>query len=39
MTLLGLELLNTSFAKAEIVRGIFLNLIAFGLFLGSIDYF
>ncbi|WP_320674069.1 hypothetical protein [Prochlorococcus sp. MIT 1341] len=38
MTIVGLEVANTYFAKAEIVGGILLNLIAFGLFLGAIGY-
>ena len=39
MTFLVLEATNTYFAKAAIVGGIIPNLIAFGLFLGSIGYF
>ena len=39
MTFLVLEAENTYFAKAAIVGGIIPNLIAFGLFLGSIGYF
>ena len=39
MSVLGLEVANTYFAKAEIVGGILRNLIAFGLFLVAIGYF
>ena len=39
MTFLVLEAANTYLAKAAIVGGIILNLIAFGLFLGAIGYF
>ena len=39
MKSLFLEAANTYFAKAAIVGGIIPNLIAFGLFLGSIGYF
>ncbi len=39
MISVGLEAVNTSFAKAEIIGGIQPNLIAFGLFLGAIGYF
>ena len=39
MTFLGLEVVNTYFAKAEIVGGILPNLIAFALFLGAIGCF
>ena len=39
MTFLVLEAANTYLAKAAIVGGIILNLVAFGLFLGAIGYF
>ncbi len=39
ITILGLEIANHYFAKAEIIGGIIANLIAFGLFLGAIGYF
>ena len=39
MSVLGPEVANTDFAKAEIVGGILPNLIAFGFFLGALGYF
>ena len=39
MSVLALETANIHFAKAEIVGGILLNLIAFSLFLIAIGYF
>ena len=39
MTVLGIEVANTYFAKAEIIGGMLPNFIAFSLFLGAIGCF